>query len=243
MKFKAILCASVFALLSTALAARSSEPAVLYILGGAGLQLLGDNDASDYFSSNGVDQTSGFATYSGHLGFQFERMMTLELSAEAGPTRNYDIQYSGGAFTNRQVKANWNVATFSIMPAITWTGSNEVATNVSLIGVRVGYAILNGQVTDSVNGNIGNYDQDAHTVDVGVLLRTQFIFFNHVSAGVEGGYNWTRFDSVQNRNRSGVANTPAGSSLDFSGPRIAFVLGLWSGNPGRATVLEGPSED
>lgn len=233
-------------LLLGALALKGTLPAethnAIYLLGAFDGKMLTNQDANNYFNLPGGQLgPQGYPSFHGHLGFQFQRWMALEASAQFGPVRKHDIFYENGPFTTRHVTTQWSLTTYSLTPGVTWAGEGWL----SFLGVRVGQANLAGRVDDDAFGTSGGYDQSAQTYDVGVVLRTQAIFIDHISLGLELGYDWTMFNNITNKNGEGTYN-PAHSpernistlghngdqtTLDFSGGHIALVIGLWSNPP------------
>ncbi len=114
-----------------------------------------------------------------------------------------------------------------------------------MLGVRVGQANLAGHVEDDAYGTTGSYDQAAQTTDIGVLFRSSQIVFDHLSIGIELGYDWTQFKDITDKNGTGAYNPPQSpeqnvsdighngdqTTLDFSGGHVALVIGLWSNAP------------
>jgi hypothetical protein len=86
----------------------------------------------------------------------------------------------------------------------------------------------------------------AQAFDLGVVLRSSVIASRHLSVGVELGYDWTVFNSLSTSNGQGAYDPPPNpdrdvsgnghngdqAHLDFSGPHVALVIGLWTGMPG-----------
>lgn len=214
----------------------------VYFMGAMNGRYLANQDANTYFNLDNQIGPKGYPSYSGHLGLQLGSWIAFEASAEVGPVREFEARYDQGIFGERVVRTRWETRTFSITPAVTWVGHDFV----NMAGIRVGLANLAGHVTDDTSSSRGSYDQEAQTYDLGLVLRTSVIASQHFSAGLELGYDWTVFHNIANRNGQGSYDPPhspeqnvsssghngAQSSLDFSGPHVALVIGLWTGTPG-----------
>jgi len=242
MKLKLIAPMLLAACLAAAgLGAGTDNP--LYLMVGADEKLLGNQDANDYFNLNG-GQLGSVAILSGviHAGLQVGRFASLEVSVNLGDARNNDVTYTNGVLgTTREVQTQWNMTTYSVTPALTfaWPGWVDSA------GLRLGFAVLGGHVVDNAYGQDGSYDQSAMTPDIGLLFRTSTIFLRHFSVGLELGYDHTFFSSIQDANGTGtysnvgnpehnvssVGHNGSQTSLDFSGPHMAVLVGLWGAPP------------
>ena len=222
--------------------AAAEENNAIYLLAGLDGKMLTNQDANNYFNLPGGQLgPQGYPSFIGHLGFQFRRWVALEASANLGPVRQNDITYNNGFFNTRHIVTSWTVNTYSLTPAITWAGDGWV----NLLGVRLGQANLVGKVNDDAFGINGSYDQSAQTYDIGVVLRSSMIAVDHISIGLEAGYDWTMFNNITNkngqgsydpvhspeRNVSGVGHGGDQTTLDFSGGHVAVVIGLWSNPP------------
>jgi hypothetical protein len=206
------------------------ESSALYLLGHYGAKFINNADANSYFGNGGFNNQA-YQVYGGHLGFQFNRLVALEASVDVGPFRNFNALYTAGPVTGT-VQTDWNLLTYSLTPALTWAGTTRHnASYVHFLGLRLGLAALRNNITDTRPGVPGGISNDQQAFDFGVLLRTSFIAADHFSVGVEGGYDWTRFNNATAPGGSNTAN------LDFSGPHVDVVLGLWSNPPMRATAI------
>jgi hypothetical protein len=233
-------------------AQRSSS--AVYLLGTGGGQWLSSDDANRYFNSPGHFGSQVLPAWSARLGFQFARWFSIEADAQFGPQRDYDITYNNGLFNTRRIVTRWTLNSYSLIPAISFSKANMAGACVSSLGLRVGQANLRGHVDDEAFGVSGAYDSEAQAFDYGVVLRFSQIFVEHLSIGLELGYDWTRFTDISNKNGSGSYGSPhsperdvsgighggAQTTLDFSGPRLSLVIGLWSNPPARegAQALE-----
>lgn len=212
---------------------------VVYLLGSVGGTLLPNQDFNDYFGENGAVSPQLYGDGALSLGLQHRGWCALELGVDFGPGRYASVINDGGA--GRDIAVSWALTTFSVMPALTWRGPGSTA----LLGLRLGDAYLSGHVDDNGAGADGGYDQTAQAFDLGLLLRGTWFWGDHLSTGVELGYSWTRFTTVTNTNGSGSyagvqsperdvhgpGHNGDQTALDFSGFRLALVLGLWSDPP------------
>ena len=216
----------------------------LYLLGGFDEQMLAGQYANDYFNLNS-GQLGSLGVVSGvlHGGLQLGRFASVELSADWGKIRNNDVSYHNGPLgMTRQIQTQWSVATYSVTPAFTFAAPGWVGS----LGLRMGLALLGGRVVDNAYGVDGAYDQNAMTPDIGIVLRGSRIFAGHFSLSLEAGYDRTVFGSITDTNGTGsyqgvgspehnvstIGHNGDQSSLDYSGPHIAILIGLWSSAPG-----------
>lgn len=214
----------------------------VYLLAAGDAKLLTNSDANNYFATKpGQIAAQGYGDGDVRLGLQFGRWAALEASFNMGPFRNYQVvnyASANNAFTSSNVTTNWTLYTYSLTPGVTWAGPGFV----NFLGIRFGVANLGGHVNDVSGGADGSYDQYATTPDIGVLFRTSSIFVDHISVGLELGYDYTYFNTVNNDRGTGTYTGITGAShnangsatqLNFSGPHIGIVLGLWSNAPVR----------
>jgi hypothetical protein len=221
----------------------------VYLLAGLDGKMLTNQDANNYFNLSGQQLgAQGYPSPVVHLGVRMLDFLAVELSANFGPNRNNDVVYENFASTTRRVTTHWGLTTYSITPGFTWAGGGFI----SMLGLRVGQAVLNGHVDDNAYGQTGSYDQEAQTYDAGLIFRSSQMIVNHVSLGLELGYDWTMFKDIKNKNGKGTydpvhspernvsnfAHNGDQTTLDFSGGHLAIVMGLWS-NP--AVAKEEPS--
>lgn len=196
----------------------------LYLLGHYGGKMVDSADANTYFGT-GAFSSQIYQQFGAHVGFQFGDMLALEGSIDVGPYRNFRSLYSGPGSVTGTVTTDWNLLTYSVTPALSWAGATAHGSYVNLIGIRLGLAALRNNITDSRPGAPGNISQDLQAFDYGVIVRSEIIASDHFSIGLEGGYDWTRFNNATNPSGNGNSN------LDFSGPHASVVVGLWSNAP------------
>jgi hypothetical protein len=222
-----------------------------YWMAGLSGTFLGDQDAASYFGH-------GEGTYfrpSGNLAWGLSLpVVGLELGWDFGPYRTFDETFAGGG----GIRARWSENGFYLMPmlhgaAFDW--SKKVPT-LSALGFKFGWPSLNGQV-DTVNGTgaAGHYDQTAHSTLFGLAVRNEAMLGGRWSLGFEWGYNWERFDGVDNSALSGTlagAKTYTGqetnldgskTALDFSGWFLKLTVAGWDHVPVKVRLAEEKKED
>jgi hypothetical protein len=217
----------------------AEEASSFYLLGGLDGKLLADHDTNTYFNVSDSFKPQGYPSGVVHLGYQYEKWLALEASADLGLSRTYSVSYASGLLgTTRNVSAQWGLSTYSLTPAFTWAGRGYA----HLLGLRLGVASLNGHVDDDADGVPGSYDERSSAFDFGVLFRSSRMVSGPFSLGFELGYDWTRFSDVSTANGTGAYRSVSSpernisaighrgnvTALDFSGAHIAIVLGLWS---------------
>jgi len=240
MKLK-LIAAGILAACAAGATLRADEGSTaMYVQAHGNAILLTNADANNYFNVNDQIGTQGYAGGAIDVGWQIRREAAIEVGFGLGPFRNYDEAYynqGSNTFATGQVKTDWNLYTWAVTPALTWTGPGYV----HLLGLHLGLSTLAGQVTNGENGLDGSVNQVGYTPDIGVVLRTTYILAHHVSFGLELGWDYIVFNSITNSDGSGTYaglngtahNADGGqTSLNFSGPHLGVVIGLWSRDPG-----------
>lgn len=215
---KTLIAGILFASCLAGASLSAENTGALYVMAGPDYKVLTNQNTNGYFNQGTPSSVQGYPNGVVHLGLQIERWAALEASADFGPYQNYNVNYDNGVLSGQQVNTHWGVSTYSLMPAVTWCGLGWV----NLLGFRVGLANLYNQTNSSLAA--ASYTQQAQTLDYGLLFRTTYIVMDHISVGLELGYDWTKFNNV--RDVSGNA-----SGLDYSGYHAALVFGLWSNPP------------
>jgi len=221
----------------------AEDTSSFYLLAGLDGKLLTNQDANTYFNASDSCKPQGYPSGVVHVGYQFERWMALEASADFGLSRTNNITYTNGLLgtPTREVNTRWGLNTYSLTPAATWMGWGYA----NLLGLRMGAAVLNGHVVDNAYGVDGAYDEAASALDFGVIFRSSRMVAGPVSLGIEIGYDWTRFTNITTENGTGFYSSVSSpernisaighhgnvTALDFSGGHIAIVMGLWSNPP------------
>jgi hypothetical protein len=228
-----------------AAAAASAAPA-LYLVGGIDGKMLTNTDANNYFNVKDELGPQGYGSAVGHLGLQFSRYFSVEASVNGGLDRTNDLTYYNFGAPTRHVTTNWKLMTYSVTPGLTWGNQNLV----NMLGLRFGQANLTGHIEDDAYGMNGAYDQNAQTMDYGIIFRSSTLVADHFSVGLELGYDWTVFNNIATSNGVGAYQSPQSpdqnistfghggdrTTLDFSGGHVAIVVGLWSGASEPATT-------
>lgn len=222
----------------------------LYLTGNFGCALLVNNDASTFFnrSSSGHNKHN-FGPYHeplGGIGLGFllpsPARLTLgfEWGFDFGPRRLFDELYNDGS----KAQAFWTTRTQYVMPSIAFLSSSHRAKHgkLGLIGFKFGWSDLKGRVNlTSPTGLSGSYTQSASTPLFALLWRVESQkFIPRLGMGWELGYQWCKFDSIDNSQGSGIAlghgspETNADGSkttLDFSGWTFRLTFTGWGKSP------------
>jgi hypothetical protein len=222
-----------------------------YALVAADCTFISNNDADAYFGDTNPWPMEAWPGMRFGLGYQYLRWLALEASVDFGPGRFYSVADAPGG-GDRRLSVSWAETVYALTPAITWVNPGSV----QFLGLRLGLAEFSGHVDDDASSMDGSYDQSAQAFDLGLLFRSSRILENHISVGIEVGYDFVNFVAIHDGNGSGAYESPQNPERDidgpghggpqtllgFSGPHLAVVFGLWSNPPVPESPAPGPLE-
>jgi hypothetical protein len=215
-----------------------------YVVGGLGGVFLVNNDVSTFFDRGPGFNKDNLGTYFqsfSSLGLGLSTpLLGFETGWDFGPARKLSEHYSDGGGVN----LSWNSQSWYVMPMLHhgWYGPKDKMAHLDSLGLKWGWPVLTGRV-DTIDGTgaAGSYDQNSRTTLFALVFRSDYFLSRRASMAFEWGYQWAKFNLVDNSAGSGKplggvaspANNLNGGilSVDDSGWYLKLTLSGWMRAP------------
>lgn len=210
-----------------------------YMFATLGARQVSDQDMADFFALGTQQQPNFVPANVGEAyltaGYRFTDPFALEVSGGAQMGREESNLYSFGN-VDLQVPSG-ALSQLSIAPLFCFDTFGSVTSSwINQIGLRIEYAQISGTETIESPAGLSSLGFNGATVGWGLFYRLVNLWAPaRLSVGLETGYDFLRFGTLQSGNPSGVfAGEPGhtlenlngvGAYLDNSGPYVRLVVG------------------